>query len=301
MSKGRILLLTLVFIVSIIATHNYLENQPNVSTYEVSPKPGYIEHTFNRLLGIDDSGLHPIIQIINKSKNVPFGTCTAFVVTDTGALTAGHCLSFTKYDIENNKDKALSIADEKLEKLYGALTELEDNCPEIDPACSSRIAMLERLINEIESAKGILNTQDPDEFDVMDVDGNITGVTAIAFSKNYRQDYGWIEGDFKKFRKLPIRPGWHVKIGDTLRACGFYGGKMPATCTDFKALGNSGFEYAGEGVLLPGVSGGPVIDSDGYAVGIAVKALDNFVTMVPTLGIIDIYTPEQIEKLQKNK
>lgn len=296
MSKKRILGLGLWFVVCLAAAHFYFNGRQKVATYEID-NPSYFEQAYNWYYDVDMSKHHPIIKIVNQ--NQKGGYCSAFIVSDTAALTAGHCMDFTKEDLRAHRGQALLLVQDRVLQLENLLLYLENNCPVLDPRCQQKLEQTQYLLDEAYAAKEILETQKADTYKVLNIYGEDTGVTATAYSKDKRMDYGWLEGDFKNFRKLPMRQKWKVKIGDTLRACGFYGGRLPPVCTDFKALGNYGFHYAGEGVLIPGVSGGPVIDYLGFVVGIASSVNDDFVVMVPTLGIIDILTPEQVKKHEK--
>lgn len=303
MTKGRWLLAALVFTCAVLATNNYLEKQPKVATYNVLEEATFFNWLRYKISGSDEDTRHSaVIQITNTTPNAQYGSCTAFVVTDTSALTAGHCMKWTKYWIESNRKQVLARSKEIEQDLIGLLVELETNCPAIDIRCQQIYKQTELELEKELAARESLISQKPDEFKVTNAFGEDTGIKAVAYSKfNPRRDYGWIEGDFKNFKKLPIRAGWHVKPNDILRVCGFYGSKLPPVCTDFKAIGNHGFAYKGEGVMVPGVSGGPVIDHEGYVVGVAAAAGLDFVVMHPTIGIIDILTPSQARKRNGNR
>ena len=98
---------------------------------------------------------------------------------------------------------------------------------------------------------------------VRTIDGVERGVLATVVNADSRGDLGLIKGDFKQFEKLPIS----IEPDDVInsfkygrvQACGYpRAGKLWCTKFTFKAAAN--FQFAGDGTLYPGMSGGPVID-----------------------------------------
>lgn len=165
---------------------------------------------------------HAIFQIIMTRKNRK-GTCTAFAISDTRALTAGHCV----------------------DKLY-------------------------------------------EVYIVRNSYGQDTGVRAKAVYKKYgKVDYAILTGNFRDFEKMPISSSFLVNPGDLYRSCGFAGGRTPPVCTDFKAVGSWDFFYGGLGYFSKGMSGGPIVDKHGFAVGIISHVSGQYVYMSPIIGILD--------------
>lgn len=140
-----------------------------------------------------------------------------------------------------------------------------------------------------------------EKFKVYNINGEYTGVKAQAWWVADRRDIGLIQGDFKAFNRMPLKAEWDVKPYDIMRLCGFFGSVLPPTCNNFIALGNKGFRYAGIGVVIPGVSGGPVIDHRGYAVGVASSVGDREVYMEPLLGILNLIDDEQRQKITQSE
>lgn len=98
--------------------------------------------------------------------------------------------------------------------------------------------------------------------DVIDVRLNNKHVTdAKAVGADYRRDLGLIQGDFSKFDMIEVEndhPGFQA--GEPLLACGYPGGNKNWTCTTFQPQVNDEFFLRGPGILMPGMSGGPVIN-----------------------------------------
>lgn len=300
MNRTKFALSIIVFVLTFSMMLNYQENKPKVATYTIIEQVNYGDKFFDWLYNVEeDKRKHAIIQIMNTGENSRHGACSAFVISDTAALTAGHCLQITKNGLKRIIEKNLPKS-EKLEEMYlERIIFLETKCVPEDAACYRELEYTKSMLEkELAIRKEVLSKK-PDEFKVMDINGDDAGITVTAYSKGTRRDYGWVEGDFKNFKKMPLRPGWHVKPGDTLRTCGFFGGRLPPSCVNFVTLGNFNFDYAGKGIIVPGVSGGPVIDHLGYAVGIASRVTNDSVIMVPTIGLINILTKKQAEKHKK--
>lgn len=121
--------------------------------------------------------------------------------------------------------------------------------------------------------------------------GTDSGVVATPVGMNNRVDVGLIMGDFSKF--IPYRVDFYGfsptnKFGD-YRTCGYPYLQNKVTCTVFKPQGNSGFSLVGSGFLIPGMSGGPVIDiANGYVMGVN-SAMGNGAYIAPTLGALGTF------------
>lgn len=96
-------------------------------------------------------------------------------------------------------------------------------------------------------------------------DGVSTGIPAAVLNYNVRADYALLLGNFIKFpaKDIVTDPNELEKIitdpDSDLIMCGFpYAG--PLACSPFKYKYRIGFQFAGTGFLIPGMSGGPVFD-----------------------------------------
>lgn len=98
-----------------------------------------------------------------------------------------------------------------------------------------------------------------------------TYVVAKAAAANPRADIAVIEGDFSNFQITPVETN-PVKIyqafTNKVTSCGFaWGGNL--SCFTISKLGKFFFSYTAEdGALAPGMSGGPVLNSNGKIVGV---------------------------------
>lgn len=236
---------------------------------------------------------HPIIQILgiqNKTEfhelNFPMGSCTAFVINDTTAVTAGHCLNITTHELEYRLLTIVKEAKLELMQLKAELFKVRKLCVGFQ-CVVHEIEILGRILS-IKRELAISKVAKADRFKVLTLDGSNTKIVATAQYANERRDYGFVKGDFKKFNKLHIAPGFPVKPNNMLQSCGYAGLNSPPVCIDFIAIGKSTFDYAGLSMLVPGMSGGPVIDKDGRVVGINSSSPGKFAIMVPMLGVVQL-------------
>lgn len=104
-----------------------------------------------------------------------------------------------------------------------------------------------------------------------------------------RTDFGIIEGNFSDFQKLSTnfvsygfnKPGIYY-------TCGFpYGGDL--ACQPFLPVSNNYFLVIGTGYLVPGQSGGPVLDPDGIAVGLNSQVSERGVCVAPIEGLLGAF------------
>jgi V8-like Glu-specific endopeptidase len=232
-----------------------------------------------------DGNFHAIIMIQNKVKG---SSCSAFVVSDTIALTAAHCLDTTKSFMDFEYKELWKKSDKLIAELKAQMEDVEKRCyPTHAPQCSQIMMNLQNVYNEeIEARKEAL-TLKVDEFSVSDVNGVDTTIKAIAYHKNDKRDYGFIKGDFRKFKKLKVKHTFDIEKGDTLKACGFPGATIPAICMNFEAVGQANFMYKGYSMFVPGISGGPVIDASGEVVGIASRVNGDYSLIETTVGILN--------------
>ena len=224
---------------------------------------------------------HAIIKISNQE-----GSCSAFVISNTLAMTAGHCATITESFIKYELPQKFRESDVRLIKLNAIIKDIKDNCGST-PECILILHTIEnQLLIELENRKQALLLK-PDLYTVVDINGKETNVMAVATYKEDRRDYLFIRGNFSNFNKLKIKRTFEVKPGDILKACGFPGATIPAVCVDFEAVGSHDFQYNGYSMFEPGISGGALIDSDGEVVGIASNVLDEFARMEPVFGTVD--------------
>lgn len=87
----------------------------------------------------------------------------------------------------------------------------------------------------------------------------------VATTANYdgQMDFALITGDFSKFNSIQVEDETTRIVGDILSGertimCGFpNGGRL--TCSPFSQIYPFEFGFVGQGILYPGMSGGPVI------------------------------------------
>jgi len=228
------------------------------------------------------SGHHAIIQI--KSNK---GLCTAFVVSDKYAFTAGHCMEVTLSFINQVIPELFKKSDELLIELRKELAKINSTCPTVPSCIQYAESIKERIKQEMEARK-LARELKPDTYEVIDSNGSATGITAVAIANMDRRDFGLIRGDFRNFEKLTVDKEFKVKKGDKLKACGFPGSVKPAICIDFEAVSQYDFSYAGISMFVPGISGGPVLNSEGVVVGIAVASAGEYSFITPSIGLPDV-------------
>ena len=233
---------------------------------------------------------HAVIKILMEGG----GGCTAFVVSNRRAITAGHCVSISKGLLKNKKEAILSA------RIFIANTirEIEpvdcDNMPMSKLEC---VTIKKNAWSAIDRANKFIdqaNSDKPDTFKVFNSEGKEvkTKVIALDHELGFR-DFAVLSGDFSEFEKLPLAKTFNVLPGELLRTCGYASLKTPAVCSNFIALGNSGFAYKGNGYLVKGMSGGPVVNGAGEVVGINVAVSRDEVLITPTIGLFDTIVHEE--------
>jgi hypothetical protein len=99
-----------------------------------------------------------------------------------------------------------------------------------------------------------------DEIDIR-LNNKKTGIIAKAVGVEFRRDLGLIKGDFSSFQMIEVSndsPGFMAN--EPLIACGYPGGNKHVSCTTFQPAINDAFFLRGPGILVGGMSGGPVIN-----------------------------------------
>ena len=258
----KLLILSLLIVASCINQHEVKE-----SNYKI------IEPT--------NGNYHAIIKIKNSNR----GLCSAFVVSDTLAITASHCTKMNKSFYDKGRLEEIKKLQEDINKAASLMQQFKQSCI---INCEYVLAELRKVTNPLhERLKYCLETK-VDEMTIYDIHGKDTKIIAIAESASSSRDYAFLKGDFKKFNKLKLKQGWDARPKDIFKVCGFPGSKNPAVCVDYIALGSDKFRYIGESMFQPGISGSPVIDYSGQVIGIASSVKGDLSVIEPTLGIIDL-------------
>lgn len=121
----------------------------------------------------------------------------------------------------------------------------------------------------------------------------------------HRLDYALVEGDFSSFKSYKIN---HKKLGlETVqsqlvntsypslikyKSCGYPMGAKTQNCVTFVPLASWGFQIIGDGQLFPGMSGGPVVDSNNILVGVNSAVYADKSIISPIIGIFSAFGVE---------
>lgn len=129
--------------------------------------------------------------------------------------------------------------------------------------------------------------------DILDDRGNHTGVktTVAAFYPDY--DVALLKGDFRNFNYMELDPYKTPEFGQIYYACGFPSLQNRITCSKFIPRENLYFKLSGDGFILRGMSGGPVIDTrNNKVIGVNSAVSENSVIIAPALGLLGIFEIE---------
>lgn len=120
-------------------------------------------------------------------------------------------------------------------------------------------------------------------------DGSEVTVVGTPIGINQRADYALIHGDFKEFAKTPIDNRAEAIYTINARAvltCGFPWGDHPTCLPLLSGISPCRGQMCAAGVLYPGMSGGPVIDSStGVMVGVNTAVGDGYIVLSPLVGL----------------
>lgn len=109
----------------------------------------------------------------------------------------------------------------------------------------------------------------PEYFTVYTTTGEKTYIVVETAGSRDHVDLLFLKGNFKDFNKVPLDvKEFILKPGDDLYLCGFAGGYEPPVCTTGEYKGSKKFMGTTDGYVAKGMSGGPVINRDGRAIGV---------------------------------
>lgn len=121
--------------------------------------------------------------------------------------------------------------------------------------------------------------------------------TVRAIGYDVRLDLGLLTGNFDNFESLKTSfnaEGFPKSNTDKYlhdyAACGYPLGQKDLVCTPFIPIKTDNFEMRGHSHLIPGMSGGPIVDMDtGEAVAVNTAVEDEFAIVSPVEGFWGIF------------
>jgi V8-like Glu-specific endopeptidase len=136
---------------------------------------------------------------------------------------------------------------------------------------------------------------DNEVFSLFSDSGKDTYTTVKTLSFDSSTDLAVLVGDFDKFSPLQVNfnnEGFPTNEVHTYYTCGFPLAQKHATCHEFTPIEMNYFKVAGKGHLIPGMSGGPVINELSVAVGINSSVLEDMVFISPLEGMLGLFNLE---------
>lgn len=109
-----------------------------------------------------------------------------------------------------------------------------------------------------------------------------------------RTDLGLIKGNFEEcgealFDNYALR----ITVNQPHFSCGYAFGNKEVSCNLFFPTEPDGFSIRGSGYLIPGMSGGPVINQEGYLVGLNYYMEGKFAGISSVVGVLGLFGIEK--------
>lgn len=166
---------------------------------------------------------------------------------------------------------------------YGSVIQLHVNN---DFICTGVVFDEQYIVTAAHCLVGTLGYMRKEEYTVYDPSSKKSATKAKPVGINSRIDYGILKGNFKKFKKAKLNVHENEFSNGSYMACGYPYGQKKISCMAVYPKGNYFFQIAAEGVLYPGMSGGPVYNNiTGNIIGVNSAAGDGFVLLAPLIGL----------------